>query len=54
MSAVPLVPAAGRAAGMSRLRAGLDSGAWHRRWGHLLGLAELDPGYSMVMTRTSR
>jgi len=54
MRAPPLVPAAGRAAGMSRLRAGLDSGAWHRRWGHLLGLAELDFGYCVVMTRTSR
>jgi hypothetical protein len=27
---------------MNRLRAGLDSGAWDRRRGYLLGLAELD------------
>jgi SAM-dependent methyltransferase len=51
MSALSLIPAAERAAGMSRLRADLDSGAWERRWGHLLGLAELDLGYRVVATR---
>ena len=51
MSALSLIPPADRAAGMSRLRADLDSGAWERRWGHLLGLAELDLGYSVAVTR---
>ncbi len=51
MSAVSLISPADRAAGMSRLRADLDSGAWERRWGHLLGLAELDLGYSVAVTR---
>jgi SAM-dependent methyltransferase len=51
MSAVSLISPADRAAGMSRLRADLDSGAWERRWGHLLGLAELDLGYRVVATR---
>lgn len=51
VSALSLIPPADRAAGMSRLRADLDSGAWERRWGHLLGLAELDLGYSVVVTR---
>jgi SAM-dependent methyltransferase len=52
MSAVSLISPADRAAGMSRLRADLDSGAWERRWGHLLGLAELDLGYSVAVTRS--
>jgi SAM-dependent methyltransferase len=51
MSALSQIPDADRAAGMSRLRADLDSGAWDRRWGHLLGLAELDLGYCVVATR---
>jgi len=51
MSALSLIPPADRAAGMSRLRADLDSGAWERRWGHLLRLAELDLGYSVAVTR---
>jgi hypothetical protein len=29
----------------------LDSGAWDQRWGHLLGLAELDLGYCVAVTR---
>jgi hypothetical protein len=52
MSALSLIPPADRAAGMSRLRADLDSGAWERRWGYLLGLAELDLGYSVAVTRS--
>jgi SAM-dependent methyltransferase len=51
MSALSLIPPPDRAAGMSRLRADLDSGAWERRWGNLLGLAELDLGYSVAVTR---
>ena len=51
MSALSLIPPADRAAGMSRLRTDLDSGAWERRWGHLLGLDELDLGYSVAVTR---
>jgi SAM-dependent methyltransferase len=51
MSALSLIPAADRAAGMSRLRADLESGAWDRRWGRLRGLAELDLGYCVVTTR---
>jgi hypothetical protein len=51
MPALSLIPPADRAAGMSRLRANLDGGAWERRWGHLLALAELDFGYSVAVTR---
>ena len=51
MSALSMIPPADRAAGMSRLRADLNSGAWERRWGYLLGLAELDLGYSVAVTR---
>jgi SAM-dependent methyltransferase len=51
MSALSMIGEADRAAGMRRLRADLDSGAWDRRWGHLLGMAELDLGYSVVVTR---
>ena len=52
MSAVSLIPPEERAAGMSRLRADLESGAWERRWGYLLGLAELDLGYSVAVSRS--
>ena len=51
MSALSLIPAADRAAGMARLRADLDNGEWAQRFGHLLGLAELDLGYCVVATR---
>jgi SAM-dependent methyltransferase len=51
MSALVLIPAAGRADGMRRLRADLDSGEWARRFGHLLELDELDLGYKVVATR---
>jgi SAM-dependent methyltransferase len=51
MSALSLIPPVDRAAGMGRLRADLDSGAWERRWGYLLELAELDLGYSVAVTR---
>jgi len=48
MSALTLIPDAERERGMLRLRADLDSGEWHRRWGHLLALDELDLGYRVV------
>jgi SAM-dependent methyltransferase len=51
MSALALIPAADRQAGMRRLRDDLDSGEWHRRWGQLLALDELDLGYRVVATR---
>ncbi len=49
MSALALIPDTDRAAGMDRLRGDLASGAWRRRWGHLLGLAELDLGYRVLV-----
>jgi predicted alpha/beta hydrolase len=36
---------------MRRLRADLATGEWQRRWGHLLGLRELDLGYRVVVAR---
>ena len=51
MSALALIPDADRADGMRRLRADLDSGEWHRRWGHLLDLDELDLGYRVLVAR---
>lgn len=51
MSALALIPDADREQGMRRLRADLASGEWHRRWGHLLALDELDLGYRVVTAR---
>jgi SAM-dependent methyltransferase len=51
MSALALIPDADRAEGMRHLRADLDSGQWHQRWGHLLGLSELDLGYRVLIAR---
>jgi len=51
MSALALIPDADRERGMRRLRADLSSGEWHRRWGHLLALDELDLGYRVVVAR---
>ena len=48
MSALALIPAADRDRGLHRLRADLDSGEWHRRWGDLLGRDEFDLGYRVV------
>jgi SAM-dependent methyltransferase len=48
-SALSLIPAADRAAGMARLRADLASGRWHKRYGHLLTLGELDLGYCVII-----
>jgi SAM-dependent methyltransferase len=49
MSALALIPDADREEGMHRLRADLDGGEWHRQWGHLLALDELDLGYRVVV-----
>jgi hypothetical protein len=34
---------------MARLSADPASGRWRRRYGHLLGLAELDLGYRVIV-----
>jgi SAM-dependent methyltransferase len=39
------------APGLARLRADLESGAWHARHGHLLQRHELDIGYRLVVSR---
>jgi SAM-dependent methyltransferase len=51
MSALALIPDADRAAGMRRLAADLASGEWHRRWGDLLDVTELDLGYRVLVAR---
>jgi hypothetical protein len=51
MSAIALIPEADRAKGMLVLEADLDSGEWHRQWGHLLTLDELDLGYRVLVAR---
>ena len=38
-------------AGLSRLRADLESGSWRRRYGHLSSRTELDLGYRLVVAR---
>jgi SAM-dependent methyltransferase len=38
-------------AGMTRLRADLDSGAWDAKWGHLRTMRELDLGYRLLVSR---
>jgi hypothetical protein len=48
IAALALIPDGDRADGMRHLEADLDSGQWHRRWGHLLALDELDLGYRVV------
>jgi SAM-dependent methyltransferase len=50
-SALSLIPAADREAGMRRLAADLTSGRWHQRHGHLLAIDELDLGYCIVIAR---
>lgn len=37
-------------AGLAKLQADLDNGAWERKYGHLLSLDELDCGYRLVQT----
>jgi SAM-dependent methyltransferase len=53
-SALSLIPASDRMAGMARLSADLASGRWHQRYGHLLTLDELDLGYCIVIARLAR
>jgi SAM-dependent methyltransferase len=48
-SALALIGEAEREAGMDRLSADLASGRWRRRYGHLLGLDELDLGYRVII-----
>jgi len=50
-SALSLIPAADRAAGMARLRSDLASGRWQKRYGRLLSLGELDLGYCVIIAR---
>jgi SAM-dependent methyltransferase len=50
-SALSLIPASDRTAGMARLSADLASGRWHQRYGHLLALDEVDLGYCIVIAR---
>jgi SAM-dependent methyltransferase len=50
-SALSLIPASDRTAGMARLSADLASGRWRQRYGHLLALAELDLGYCIVIAK---
>ncbi len=51
MSALALIPAPERAAGLRALRADLADGGWVRRFGHLLALDELDLGYRLLVAR---
>ena len=37
--------------GLARLSGDLQSGAWHRRYSHLLELDEIDAGYRLVVTK---
>jgi len=48
-SALSLISEAERTAGMARLKADLASGAWRRKYGHLLEQDELDLGYRVVV-----
>jgi hypothetical protein len=48
-SALALIGQSGREAGMARLSADLGSGRWRHRYGHLLGLDELDLGYRILV-----
>ena len=40
-------------AGLSKLRGDLDSGAWHRRYGHFMDRSELDLGYRLVVAEST-
>lgn len=40
-----------RRSGTERLAADLKSGEWHRRYGHILGDAEADAGYRLVVAQ---
>lgn len=49
MSGMAMLEPELRQAGEARLRADLDSGAWHERYGHLLGQDELDVGIRLLV-----
>ncbi|HEX5588429.1 MAG TPA: class I SAM-dependent methyltransferase [Acidimicrobiia bacterium] len=49
MSVLALLPADVRARGTVRLAGDLESGEWHRRFGHLLGQMEYDAGYRIAI-----
>jgi SAM-dependent methyltransferase len=49
ISVFQLLPAERIEAAMQRLRADLDSGAWHRRNAEILELDELDLGYRLIV-----
>lgn len=51
ISALSMIPASDRADGMARLAADLANGTWHRKYGHLLALDELDLGYRILIAR---
>ncbi len=51
MSALALIPASDRRAGMRKLRLDLGSGEWYRRYSHLLDLDQFDLGYRVVVAR---
>lgn len=51
-SAFTMISEADRAEGMARLSADLESREWHRRYGHLLDLGELDLGYRILVARS--
>lgn len=49
MSGLALLDPDVRSQGLARLAADLDSGAWHRRHGDLLGSDSLDCGYRLLI-----
>ncbi|MBN2623017.1 MAG: methyltransferase domain-containing protein [Acidimicrobiales bacterium] len=54
ISSLSLLPGPVVERAMARLAADLDSGAWHDRYGHLLGRAETDLGYRLVVAGSRR
>ena len=49
MSTLAVLPPEVLARGLGRLRADLESGAWHERHGHLLDRTSIDGGYRLVV-----
>jgi SAM-dependent methyltransferase len=49
MSVLALLPPEVRARGTARLADDLESGEWHRRYGHLLEMDEYDAGYRLAI-----
>ena len=49
MSCLALLPPDDLAHGTARLAADLESGEWHRRFGHLLELDTYDAGYRLLI-----